>query len=140
MKPLRTIYRLADSEADYAACRQLSGRYEALDWPVIIAERDDRTFLGFASANLTGDIVQLGHLLTTAGPHAPTVCLRLVEAWENVLAAAGVQEYFFGVEHDNPRLLTLVEQLAMRPYSELEHVTWYKRSPQRIGGTEHGRS
>lgn len=99
MKPLNTKYRLATSSRDYQRCRQLFEENQGeppsvrLSFPTVLAERDG-SVIGFLSTHPSSTHIMAGPLEVKGGRNMITF-IRLIEAYENVLRAAGVASFMF---------------------------------------------
>jgi len=121
-----TQYRLADSKDVFRIYEDydLTAR---LGWPTVIAERKNK-IVGFLSTQDRKDMVVAGPIEVKLKNKA-FVTLRLVTAYDNVLYALGVKEYWFHVDpKDSPGWLEQVQETGLyTKIEENEGVIWYKR-------------
>lgn len=131
MKPAHTLYRLAHSPKDYGACHWLAAQREMpvkrLSWPTVVAERDGEV-IGFLATQPRDDAIVAGPLAVGDVPRPLITIIRLIDAYENVLRAAGVSSYLFAVERDNPEWQALIDKAGeMQPHKTTEDAVWYLR-------------
>lgn len=69
-------------------------------------------------------------MVSTDLPRPGIVAMRLAEAYENVLRAAGITVYLFHVERANQRWSAILAKLRLTRYAEDETGTFYRRSLQ----------
>lgn len=121
-----TVYRLAHSPKDYAACHALLTERATLSWPTIVAERDG-SIIGFLATQPRTDAIVAGPLAVRPSPGAAWTLMRLIDAYEAVLRLAGVTSYRFFVERANARWTRLVAKLGLEPLSQDDTHAWYER-------------
>ena len=110
-------YRLArpggEYNALYAMMKRRMGEKQSLGWPTVVAEENGKQ-IGFLSTIPDESVVIAGPLVIDA-ERRPFVFMRLVEAYENVLRAAGVTEYLFTVPESQPEHLARVRAVVGEP-------------------------
>jgi len=108
---MAVTYRMAKPGGEYnrlyALMRREMGKQEPIGWPVVVAEEDGRV-IGFLGTYPQEDVLMAGPLVIE-GSKRMFVFLRLAEAYENVLRAAGVTQYLFTVEKSNEKHLKRIE-------------------------------
>ena len=130
MKPIKTLYRVADNSGDYKKCHALLREIapeedRAFNWPTVVAERDGE-IIGFLSTRDLRGRLEAGPLIIGVEGHKSFVALRLIEAYENLLSLLGYKGYIFSVVKSNPKWVKSVEQGAnLKPYAETEDRFWY---------------
>ena len=127
MSPRDTRYRLACSPADYRRARAfLAERMEVgrLSYPTVYGQRDGRV-VGVLSTSTDQGAIVAGPLAVEG--RSPFVALRLIEAYDRVMQAAGVSFYHFHVAADNARWREVIEQFGLRPFHEDTAGAWYRR-------------
>ena len=121
MKPRDTVYRLAHSPKDYAACRALlreQGEDVRLSFPTVMAEREGAV-VGFCATQPRKDAVVAGPLVVAKDlPRPGITIIRLGEAYENVMRAAGVKVYWFHVEPHMTEWADILKRVGFEPYAE----------------------
>lgn len=114
MKPIKTLYRLATTAADYRACHALmraNGNFsQQLHFPTVVADRDGR-ILGFLSTNEC-DWCLLAGPLETQTPN-PIMVMRLCEAYENALRMMGITRYCFSIAKSQKRWIEQTSSFDM---------------------------
>lgn len=114
MKPLKTLYRLASTAADYRACHALmranANFNQQLHFPTVVADRDGKIW-GFLSTNECDWCLMAGPLETQT-PN-PIMVMRLVEAYENVIRLMGVTRYCFAIRKDQKRWIEQTSSFDM---------------------------
>ena len=122
MRPESTTYRLARPGGEYnklyAMARRAGGECPkgSLGWPTVVAERDGEV-IGFCSTIPANDAIWAGPLVIEGGRN-PFVFIRLAEAYENVMRAAGVKVFLHGIRKDNMRHVVMMEKLGFRQVGE----------------------
>ena len=122
-----TTYRLAVGPADYKKCRALMAEFiepVALSFPTVMAERDGK-LIGFLATQPRKEAVIAGPLMLRE--RSPFVTLRLLEAYDNVMRAAGITAYHFYVKNGN-QWREQVERLGFEAWSHDEGGAWYRRT------------
>lgn len=128
MIPRDTVYRLATT-GDLRRCHALmrvQGQTATLSWLTVIAERDGH-LLGFLSTSLKKAVVAGPMFIDASAAKPGWVAMRLVEALENVLIAAGVTIYLFAVDKSNTPWRRTLEKVGIVPYQHGDTVDWYQR-------------
>lgn len=120
-----THYRLATCPVDYRKCRALMPEPVPLSFPTVMAERNGQV-VGFLATQPKKDAVVAGPLWLRE--RAPFVTLRLLEAYDNVMRAAGIAAYHFHIEGANPTWRSQVERLGFEPWHGDETGVWYRRT------------
>ena len=124
---MATTYRLATSPRDYTRCRALMREFVepvALSFPTVMAERDG-VLLGFLATQPRKEAVIAGPLMLR--DRSPFVTLRLLEAYDNVMRAAGITAYHFYVRQGNA-WRSQVERLGFEAWHQDEGGAWYRRT------------
>jgi hypothetical protein len=134
MQPRDTIYRLAGHPRDYQWCHQLFNDQglddQALSWPTIMALKDDE-LVGCLSTTPSKTAVIAGPM-TVKKAHPLITIIRLIEAYDVIMRAAGVTSYDFGIDGEaHPSWLKIVHKHEMHPYAYVGEVAWFTR---KIGG------
>lgn len=99
MRPRDTKYRLAASPRDYQKCRALfienhgAEPLRSFSFPTVVAERAGE-IVGFLSTWDQKTALIAGPLEVKGGKNM-FMFIRLIEAYENVLRAAGVKRFLF---------------------------------------------
>lgn len=135
MHPESTDYLLCTQPNDYSRCHALMTRLglatDRLGWPTVMAIRDG-ALLGFLATQKRDDAVVAGPLVLAQGS-SPYVLIRLVEAYDVVMRAAGIQFYMFHLEAENMKWKHIIEKLSADAGEDLELLqadalgAWYKR-------------
>jgi len=123
-------YRLAHPGGEYNRLYALMKREEdglkvPLGWPTVVAEENGRV-VGFLSTHKVAGALLAGPLVIE-GSHRPWVFIRLVEAYETVLRAAGVTVYAFRVDKSNEKQVERLDRLGIERISEGDTFISYKR-------------
>ncbi len=131
MHPARTDYRLAHTLDHYKLCHALMDATEtpkqALAFPTVYALRDG-IILGFLSSYTKGGAVCAGPLVLDPTQKAPGLtAIRLLDAYELILKAAGVSTFLFHIAKANPQWKALVDKFDLHPYHETEDAWWYRK-------------
>ena len=122
MRPAKTLYRLAKPGGEfghiYAMCRRAGGKVRKgdLGFPTIVAERDGKV-IAFVSTKPDKRAVIAGPLVIEGGAN-PFVFLRLAEAYENVMLAAGVKAYLHHIDRERPEHVGFMERLGFTRWHE----------------------
>lgn len=101
MKPRNTTYRIAHSSKDYHACRELFAQNHGADpsvhfqWPTVVAERNGEV-IGFLTTERSHGRIMAGPLEVKGGKNI-FIFIRLIEAYTNVMRAAGISFFEFYV-------------------------------------------
>lgn len=129
MRPVSTTYRLArpggEFNALYAMARREGLAGAKLGWPTVVAERDGRV-LGFLSTHRRDDAIVAGPAVIDGGRNI-LMLLRLWQAYDVLMRAAGVRFYFFGVDKGNFRHIARVQSLNVPAVGEDAEQVWFKR-------------
>ena len=123
-----TTYRLAVGPADYKRCRALMAEFQEpvpLSFPTVLAERDGH-LIGFLATQPRKEAVVAGPLMLRE--RSPFVTLRLLEAYDNVMRAAGIAAYHFFVKAANAEWRGQIERLGMQPWHVDDDGVWYRRT------------
>ena len=113
MRPTSTIYRLAKAGGEYnklyAMLKRQSGEKAQglFDFPTVVAVRGGEV-IGFLATVKHEKAIICGPLVLRDGPNV-FVGLRLLDAYERVLRAAGVKAYFTLVPESHKGELRLLE-------------------------------
>jgi hypothetical protein len=130
MKPVKTLYRIADNSGDYKKCHALLREIapeedRKFNWPTVVAERDGE-IVGFLSTRTLHGRIEAGPMIIGVEGHKSFVALRLIEAYENLLNLLGYKGYIFSVRKSDPKWVKAVEHGAdLKPYAETEDRFWY---------------
>jgi hypothetical protein len=90
--------------------------------------------LGFLATTPSTKAVIAGPLVVAPGlPRPAIVMMRLIEAYEVILAKAGIRAYLFHVETGNPGWRTIVEEAGHEPFSTDATGAWYQRKVASYG-------
>ena len=122
MTPTHTTYKLArpggQYNALYAMAKRAGGRPRIGDFgfPTVVAERGGKV-IGFVATRPDERAVIAGPLVIEGGPN-PFVFLRLAEAYENVLRAAGVKAYLHQIDKSRPEHVGFMERLGFVRWHE----------------------
>ena len=131
MIPRDTFYRLAHSPKDYSACRALlreQGEDARLSFPTVVAERAGR-IIGFCATQPRKDAVVAGPLAVAKDiPHPGITIIRLGEAYENVLKAAGIKVYWFHVEPHMKEWADILRRVGFEPMQQDDTGGWFRRA------------
>lgn len=125
MQPTRTLIRLAKPGGEwnrlYAMARRAGGRVHKGDFtfPVVVAVRDGE-IIGFVATQPRDDAIVAGPLVIEGGPN-PFIFLRLAEAYENVLRAAGVKVYLHTIDKGREKHVEMMERLGFTRWGEAEN-------------------
>ena len=133
MHPTTTTYHLATSPRDYRFCQALykaaepDGPPVRLGFPTVYAQREG-AIIGFLSTNTKHKAVIAGPLTIDPTLKQPIfIAIRLVEAYEEVLKAAGVTAYLFHVDKQKASWLNAIQRSDMQPYGGTDDALWFKR-------------
>ena len=125
-----TLYRLATSAQDYRKCHALlkaEGLSYKLSFPTVMADRDG-DIVGFLSTAPRKDAVIAGPLFIRGDMRGQGfLTLRLGEAYENVMRAAGIREYLAVVDPGNERWTEALDAAGLEPMGEHDGRLWFKR-------------
>lgn len=125
MYPRETVYRFAQSDADFHAIRELTAADDDPRWPAIIAERSGR-IIGSIGTTPNDDAIIVGYLFAPSS----IVAMRLIEMYEATLRLMGIREYLFFLEEDAPArwrsVLNRAPDIA-EPIGEQDGMMWYRR-------------
>lgn len=134
MHPVTTTYRMIDKPSEYARCHHLMTRNlmtkEKLGFPTVIAERDEKV-IGFLSTHRKDGYVTAGPLVIDKAT-GPITAMRLLEAYDQVMRALGLQAYLFGVEKKG-RWNAVVHRgmdgaaESFKKLAETDTMVWYMR-------------
>lgn len=132
MTPRDTIYRLAHGQRDLRACHAIArarGLTDAtMGWPTVVADRRG-VLLGFLATRPSKKAVEAGPLaISPEAPRPAIIMMRLIEAYEVVLKRAGVQFFFFKIDHENEVWRRMVEKVGHRAYHQDGAGTVYRRA------------
>ena len=127
----KTQYHLATTSHDYRRCNKfLRGaaiEYKHLSFPTVMAERND-DIVGIVSTQPRKDMIAAGPVHVSVEGNPTFVFIRLIEAYENVLRAAGVSTYYF---FTNGRLLKALDRIGGIAGAEEVSVdddrTWFRK-------------
>lgn len=133
MHPTETTYHLVTNKTERKACLAL---YEAaeptspkikLGFPTVYALRQG-VLLGFlGSIPVKGRIVA-GPLVLDPTMKRPVItAMRLCEAYEEILKAAGVQFYTLAVDNSKPEWARTLERSGFELYRQTPKLFCYKR-------------
>lgn len=136
MNPSKTTYRLM-TQKDRKHCRSLMQKAafefrtdllrSRLGFPTVVADRAG-VLLGFISTVPSNTEIVAGPLvidpaIKNRGPTA----LHLLEAYDNLMRAAGVVEYLFWVDEANTYWLKILAKLDLTHYATNNDQLWFKR-------------
>lgn len=133
MYPRDTQYYLVTRQPDYKRCQGLLRQTEfparQLHFPTVMALRGDK-LLGFVTTT-----TQVPRAPVCAGPlvldpHLSRpifVAMRLMEGYEQILEAAGVTSYIFGIDKTHPQWFAAMQRLGMPRYRETDEAWWFQR-------------
>lgn len=129
MIPRDTVYRLARPGGEYNALYAMARR-EGMDggkmaWPTVVAERGGKV-VGFLSTHPRDDAIVAGPAVIAGGRNM-LMLLRLWQAYDELMRAAGVRFYFFGVDKGNLQHIARVKSLNVPSIGEDEEQVWFKR-------------
>lgn len=134
MRPHRTQVFVCTSPADYKRCHTFLTSQEAdqpLQYPTVFAEREGEV-VGLLTSSTKKQALCAGPLVI--GTKKPAfVAIRLLEAYEKVLALAGVQRYLFCIDKTNAKWNTVVQQCGLTPYHETDTAWWYSKKVLNYG-------
>jgi hypothetical protein len=129
MYPVSTEYRLANEQD----LQQLYDTFDIpckLGWPTVVAVRGNK-LLGFLSTQERDEAVVAGPLMVNCrkGKSKAFVCLRLVEAYDNLMRAMGIRKYLFHVAKDEtPAWVRQVDEAGIYAIiNETDAHLWYER-------------
>lgn len=126
MHPASTRYRL-ESSADAAQIAALPGGLVPRKFPTVVAEREGR-ILGFLGTHDREDCILAGPLgvRDREGRSRAIIAWRLLQAYEVVLAHAGVSAYYFTT--DDPHWAgAIVRSGLAQPYAADEELRYFIR-------------
>lgn len=132
MKPRDTAYLLALRPHHYKiahrfAAKEGAAMRERFQYPTILAMRDGQPVGLLSTAIQRGRIVASGLVLAKALRRPLITAIRLIECYERVLSAAGVQVYVFGLSGQHTPLQRYLARLGIHPYHADETASWYQR-------------
>jgi hypothetical protein len=139
MKPVKTLYRVADNSGDYKKCHALLREFmpeeeRTFNWPTVVAERDGE-IVGFLATYVVKGFIEAGPMVIAVEGHKSFVALRLVEAYENLLQLLGYKSYIFSIKKSNKKWVEAVERGGnLKPYSETEDYFWYQKAVKEYEG------
>lgn len=110
-----TLYRLATSPRDYARChamlREQTGSDTPLQFPTVMAFEGEE-LVGFLGTHPSEHAIVAGPLVMMPGKRSIFRWRRYVEAYENVLMAAGVHIYLTSVSEKDEDYLKVLDQIV----------------------------
>jgi hypothetical protein len=128
MHPVTTSYYLATTPQENRRCREFlaaNGEHPGLNYPTVYAERGGQ-MVGVLSSHHRQQCLAAGPLLVIT-KHPAIVGMRLLEAYESVLAHAGITSYLFTIEKSLPHWRRAVESFGLQPLRETNHVWVYRK-------------
>lgn len=143
MKPVETSYKLAASSKDYRDCLRLA-REEGQDvaclhFPTVVARNTQGEVLGFFSTVPDSRYVIAGPLVVRGG-RRPVLAMRLMEAYDRVMASVGVTLYYFTVRSDRTDALASerLEAMGMKHWQTRNGISWFRK--ELINGRQNERA
>lgn len=133
MKPTETVYILAASSKDYADCHTLDYAESGVDhddtfsFPTVLAKRDGEV-IGFLATIPNKRFVAAGPLVVKGGRN-PIVAMRLLEAYDRIMAHCGMKMYYFSVDASRADALSIdrLKELGMQHMETKGNYAWMKR-------------
>ena len=123
-------FRLAMSEADFAACRALAATYDQpteLEHPTVMAETPDGALAGVLGTTTTHGVVEAAPLcLGPVQANRGIVVKRMINHYDKVLYGLGIVQYYFYVKHGT-RWHIAVERVAEHYNTPDPYGSWYLR-------------
>jgi hypothetical protein len=132
MRPSKDIfYKLASNPQHYKVCHELLRSVDNdgdLQFPTIMAMRDGQC-IGLVSTLPSDKMVALGRIAVRRGQNGGILGMRLIEAYENVLATLKMEIYYIPVDKRFPRLISHMEEVFPgTKFGDDETHVWFKRS------------
>ena len=124
MRPMETTFSLVRPGGAFNKLYALAKRTGkplvsgTLNFPTVAAERDGRV-IGFLSTLPVEGLIVAGPLVLEKAPNM-LLAIRLGEAYEVVLRAAGVTTYHHSVEKDRLEYISMLERLGYAKVEETE--------------------
>lgn len=123
-------FRLAMSDADFAACRNLAeqhGQTPVMEHPTVMAETPDGELVGMLGTTTTHGVVEAAPLcLGPVQANRGIVVKRMIQHYDRTLYALGILQYYFYVEHGT-RWHMAIERLAEHYATTDPAGSWYIR-------------
>lgn len=121
------VYRLAQDN-EMALLLALSRPTAPIGWPNVVAMRD-KELLGFILTQDRDEAVIAGPLWLSDGlKQKAFVAMRLFEAYERIMALAGMQSFMFYIDHESDHFIKLLKNLpGFAILSEDDERVWFKR-------------
>lgn len=128
---MNTQYHLATTPHDYRRCNEFlrndSVEYKHLSFPTVMAERDD-AIIGIVSTQPRKDMIAIGPVHISIEGNPIFVFIHLIEAYENVLRAAGVSIYFLYTSGKLLKVLDRIkDRLRIEEISMDDDRTWFRK-------------
>lgn len=109
-----TRYRVAHSATDFTRAHRMMKAEGlmpvTLTFPTILAETDDG-LLAFLGTIPHKDMILCGPLVVRSDKPRPQTVLRLIEAYDGIMRAAGVSTYMTFIGREDERMLSMVERV-----------------------------
>ena len=127
-----TQYHLATTSHDYRRCnkflREAEVEYKRLSFPTVMAERNGG-IVGIVSTQPRKDMIAAGPIYVDVDGNTSFVLIRLIEAYENILRAAGVKDYYFSITGQILSIMTrLMGSLEADKLEEVDGYTWFRKA------------
>ena len=130
MIPWDTVYRCAASERDYRKCKAFmaqDGHDHDLRYPTLMALRAGQ-LVGMMGTEPSEEAILCGPLVVDKSlPNPSFVIMRLWDAYEALMAQAGVQTFMFYVRRDNTRWLNWCTRLGVEIVGSSGEFFWFQR-------------
>lgn len=128
----RARYLIARTESDYEKVQQLLKGTEfervSVTYPTIMAYRGEE-LVGVLGTKPSDQAVICGPLyVKTPAPVGAFVAERLINVYEGMLSALGVQSYVFYIDKKNYKQRDIIRRIGLRPYTYKGGKFWYSVS------------
>ena len=131
---MQTEYSLVNSSKGYSQCHDFlksnGMKHSGFTFPTIMAKREGEV-IGVLGTIPLKNVVVAGPLWVSVAGNGSFVAIRIIEAYDNVMRNAGLTMYYFSVEKDNPKWLSLIRKMDTEELDDNDpELFWFKRTLQ----------
>lgn len=126
-----TEYRLAASAHDYMQAHKLAREnnhhFESFSFPTMMAWKNGE-LTGILATTIKDKMIIAGPLCLKSGQRRSWTLIRLIDAYDAIMRAAGIKSYIFAVENENRDWIDKINKtFDIHPYSYKNGMAFYVR-------------